>query len=78
MTLFDSNGKYEIASSTISNSRVAKIFRFYRPLEHEAEATIWRRQKELRATLPPEIIPVPDDQRVEDAGLELDAVLEKK
>jgi hypothetical protein len=71
-------GSYEAAMSTISNSRVARIFRFYRPLEDDEEAAIWRRQKELRAAAPPEAIPVPDDQRVEDAGLELDPVLELK
>jgi hypothetical protein len=75
---FDTSGRYETAKSTISNSRVASIFVFYKPLEDYEEAEIWRRQRELRASPPPEIIPVPDDQRVEDAGLELDPVLEKR
>jgi hypothetical protein len=75
---FDTCGKYETARSTISNSQVAKIFRFYRPFQNDEEAAIWRRQKELRAAPTPEPIPVPDDQRVEDAGLELDPLLEKK
>jgi hypothetical protein len=73
---FASKGVYDTAKASISNSRVARIFNFYKPLEPEQEAAIWKRQKELRAVVPAPI-PVPDDQRVEDAGLELDPVLEK-
>ena len=74
---FENPSKYEAARSTISNSRVARIFRFYRPLGHEEEADIWRQQKDLRTSPDTEVVLVPDDQRVEDAGLELDAVLEQ-
>lgn len=74
---FTTCGKYDDAMSSITESRVANIFRFYRPLANDEEAAIWRRQKELLTTLPNGAVPVPDDQRVEDAGLELDAVLEK-
>jgi len=74
---FTTSGKYEAAMANISNSRVGQIFRFYKPLQDEEEAAIWHRQKEIRAAPPDEPIPVPDDQRVEDAGLELDAVLDK-
>ena len=54
-----------------------KIFHFYEPLTCEEEATIWWRQKALRGVPPIEPVTVPDDQRVEDAGLDLDPVLDK-
>ena len=75
---FDTCAKYQTARATISNAKVASIFRFYHPLDDEEEAGIWRRQKELRAASPPEPVAVPDDQRVEDAGLELEPILETK
>lgn len=77
LSSFESNGRYDFAASTICSPRVASIFRFYRPLEHDEEASIWSRQKELKAHQPSEPVLVPDDQRVEDAGLDLDPVLDK-
>jgi hypothetical protein len=75
---FDTCGKYQTARGGISNSKVASIFRFYQPLDDEEEADIWRRQKELRAAALPQSVEVADDQRVEDAGLELEPILENK
>ena len=73
---FDTNTKYDYAKSLISNSKVASIFHFYVPLTHDEEAAIWEKQKTLRSSMLEQVL-VPDDQRVEDAGLELEPVLEK-
>jgi hypothetical protein len=51
-----------------TTSRVKAIMRHYLPLQKEKEAEIWRLQRELRKQDDPSII-VPDDERVEDAGL---------
>jgi hypothetical protein len=77
LSSFETKRTYEAARSSITNSKVAKIFHFYEPLTGEEEAAIWRRQKELRGVPPIEPVAVPDDQRVEDAGLDLDPVLDK-
>ncbi len=66
--------KFDALLSAISNERVARIFRFYKPLAHEAEREIWDLQKAMRASQSP--VPVlPDDERVEDAGLEIEPLL---
>lgn len=66
--------KFDALLSTISNERVARIFRFYKPLGHEAEQEIWDLQKAVRASK--SVIPIlPDDERVEDAGLEIEPLL---
>ena len=78
LTVFESNGRYESARASIANTRVARLFRYYAPLSHQDEAAIWRKQKELQTTKDAEPMLVPDEQRVEDAGLELEAVLESK
>jgi hypothetical protein len=70
LSAFESNTRFEHAKASISNKNVASIFKFYAPLSKEEEAEIWRKQRELRAEAPI----VPDDERVEDAGLELEAV----
>jgi len=46
-----------------ADSRVRKILRFYQPISKEEEARIWALQKTIDQT------PVPEDERVEDAGL---------
>jgi hypothetical protein len=46
-----------------SNSRLRSILRFYKPLPKDEEARIWSLQKDL------EDVEVPEDERVEDAGL---------
>ena len=65
--------KYDGLLNSISNERVARIFRFYKPLSHEQEREIWDLQKAMRAS---KALPtVPDDERVEDAGLEIEPLL---
>ena len=49
-------------------SRVRSIMEHYLPLTKEAEAEIWAKQKAMKEKHDPSII-VPDDERVEDAGL---------
>ena len=73
---FESNSFYEIARATISNPQVARIFRFYAPLSHNDEVAIWNRQKSLQSLDAIQEVLVPVDQRVEDAGLEIEPVLE--
>lgn len=51
-----------------SSRRVRAILKHYIPLTKHEEAAIWERQKELQAQDDPSI-DVPDDERVEDAGL---------
>lgn len=46
-----------------TNSRLRSILSFYKPLPKDEEARIWSLQKDL------EEVEVPDDERVEDAGL---------
>jgi hypothetical protein len=48
---------------------VQKILRFYLPLPKERLFEIWAKQKELTATQAAVAAP-PDDERVEDAGLD--------
>jgi hypothetical protein len=55
-----------------SDSTLKKILRFYVPISKEQEAEIWESQKQ-RAKLPVSV--VPEDERVEDAGLHDDASL---
>ena len=46
-----------------SNSQLRKILHFYKPLPKDDEARIWALQKSLSSP------PMPEDERVEDAGL---------
>lgn len=72
LSIFESNTRFDHARSSISNKRVASLFKFYAPLSKDDEAEIWRKQRELRETQARPL--VPDDERVEDAGLELEPV----
>jgi hypothetical protein len=49
-----------------ANSRLRKILRFYEPISKEEEARIWAMQKTIEQSF------VPEDERVEDAGLSYD------
>lgn len=51
-----------------TTGRVRSIMEHYLPLTKEAEAEIWAKQKAMKEKDDPSII-VPDDERVEDAGL---------
>ncbi|MGH2639435.1 MAG: hypothetical protein ACRDF4_09175, partial [Rhabdochlamydiaceae bacterium] len=46
-----------------SNPRLRSILHFYKPIAKEAEEKIWRLEKHV------DYSPVPEDERVEDAGL---------
>jgi hypothetical protein len=66
-----SRSEFQIARVSISNSKVARHFRFYEPLRASGERDIWERQRALQEA---RVVALPDDERVEDAGLELDPV----
>src|SRR5260221_12137713 len=51
-----------------TTSRVKSIMRHYLPLKKDEEADIWARQRAMKQQDHPSII-VPDEERVEDAGL---------
>jgi hypothetical protein len=55
-----------------ANARVRRVLPYYIPITKDSEAEIWRRQREL----PPPM--VPDDERVEDAGLDEDIMVDPK
>ena len=62
------NRRFRSIRDRISNSRVRRLFRFYKPLKDAEEEEIWKKQRDwIRNPCA-----VPDDERVEDAGLELD------
>jgi hypothetical protein len=69
------NKKYDFLLGQASNSKVSNVFTFYKPLTNDQEADIRERQSRLQPKRPKEIT-VPDDERVEDAGLELEPALE--
>ena len=55
-----------------TNVQLKQILRFYIPLQKKELFALWAKQKEFaRSTLPADMN-VPDDERVEDAGLEHD------
>jgi hypothetical protein len=51
-----------------TTSRVRSIMKYYIPLAKGEEAEIWAKQRALKRQDDPSIV-VPDDERVEDAGL---------
>jgi hypothetical protein len=53
-----------------ANRQLRQLLRYYVPLSKEEEAVIWKRQEDVRLC-PPEL---PDDERVEDAGLAEDVI----
>jgi hypothetical protein len=63
--------KQQVAHAT--TSRVRAIMRHYLPLTKEAEAEIWAKQRAMKQQDDPSII-VPDEERVEDAGLNYEEV----
>ena len=64
--------KFEALRNTISNEHVARVFGFYKPLTDDEEREIWELQKLNKESKTPLL---PDDERVEDAGLEVEPVL---
>lgn len=65
------NRRFASIKRRIANKKIARLFRFYKPLTDPEESEIWKRQREWVQ----QPLLIPDDERVEDAGLELDAVL---
>jgi hypothetical protein len=55
-----------------TTSRVRSIMKHYLPLAKNEEAEIWAKQRVMRQQQDPSIV-VPDDERVEDAGLNYEA-----
>jgi hypothetical protein len=54
-----------------STNRLKSIMKHYVPLPKDEEADIWARQRAMKQRVHPSIV-VPDDERVEDAGLNAD------
>src|SRR5207302_8292246 len=52
-----------------TSEKVRDILEFYPPLTDIDEAEIWKRCREHRASTPDQTCAVPEDERVEDAGL---------
>lgn len=52
-----------------SNSKVNRILAFYVPIPDEVERAIWTSMKTRKNSIKTEKIMIPDDERVEDAGL---------
>jgi hypothetical protein len=65
---------FDAILKSISNRKVARHFRFYQPLDHDGERDIREQQEALQKE---KAINLPDDERVEDAGLELDPLTTK-
>ncbi|MHA3772641.1 radical SAM protein [Verrucomicrobiota bacterium sgz303538] len=61
--------------SKIANKRIQRIFEFYQPLSEKEESEIWAQQRQRKLSSAASTPEIPDDERVEDAGLELDATL---
>lgn len=71
LIVFLSNARlhgYEEAIKHISGKKLSEIAKFYSPLPKSEEAEIWEKQRELRKENITQYL-VPDDERVEDAGL---------
>lgn len=60
-----------------ASRKVRSIIHFYLPLSKAAEEKIWKRQQALREHVDESVV-VPDDERVEDAGLNVDEVASKR
>jgi hypothetical protein len=60
-----------------ATSRVRSIMRHYLPLSKEEEAEIWAKQRTMKQQDDPSII-VPDEERVEDAGLNYEEAIAPK
>jgi hypothetical protein len=69
------NFYFEAKRKTISNRKVARLWDYYRPLSDREEEDIWRRQRELQQGSTKRNCELPDDERVEDAGLDIEPVL---
>jgi hypothetical protein len=69
------NSRYEVIGTAIANRKIARLWQYYKPLSDPEEIDIWRRQREFSNLPTSQKCEIPDDERVEDAGLELEAIL---
>jgi hypothetical protein len=69
------NQNHEIIADRLIEKPVKDIFRFYKPLLKNEEEEIWSARHRLQAPKQSGTPTVPDDERVEDAGLELEPML---
>jgi hypothetical protein len=53
------------------SSSVKRILHYYLPLAEDSERKIWESMKDMKSAVPVETISIPDDELVEDAGLEV-------
>jgi hypothetical protein len=65
--------EYTKARKMLSNEKLRKIMRYYIPPSLAEERKIWEKQKDRLKAFASEQPEVPDDERVEDAGLEIAA-----
>jgi hypothetical protein len=63
---------YHLLEGQTHNSAVRELLRFYIPLPKEKEREIWRQQRELVSIARNPVVGLPEDEFVEDAGLEDD------
>lgn len=64
---------YGKAKKTLSNKKLRSVMSYYLPLAHADEQKIWKKQKLRLEAMEKERVDVPEDERVEDAGLEIAA-----
>ena len=64
---------YARVKKTLSNTKLRSVMEYYLPISRSSERRIWEKQKARRKAIEKELIIVPDDERVEDAGLEIAA-----
>jgi len=62
-------GSYSGLIGKADSRDVNRILSYYVPLPDETERNIWNAMKSLKSTTPSEKISMPEDERVEDAGL---------
>lgn len=65
---------YAAAAEYARSPRVRAMLAFYVPLDRVVEQRIWKEVRRARASISQEVLEVPEDQLVEDAGLEDDPV----
>jgi len=66
-------GEYASAKKSLSSAKLRSIMNYYLPISRFEELRIWKKQKVRLKARATEQVNVPDDERVEDAGLEIAA-----
>ena len=65
--------QYKTTQKSIKNKKIKSIMEHYIPLDSRKEREIWDKQKEYKKTKKKVDIEIPEDERVEDAGIEVAA-----